>query len=186
MAITRYQTTRFRNITTVAVISDLSGTVYYHWYLDGAYIASTTRPTYSFVLEQGEQARIEVQDTTDPNYDPIANAPAGYPARRTLWWIRSTEGDVDYYKVEQKKDSGQWSTIGIVRHDNREWAYSFLTPRLEDLATYTWRIIPVDTAGNEGTPQTIGPETVVRTPDAPRFAISFDPSTTRVTFSAAA
>ena len=61
-----------------------------------------------------------------------------------------------------------------------------LTPRLDDLSTYTWRVIPVNTAGNDGTALTIGPELIVRTPDAPNIEIVFDSGTTRVTFSEAA
>ena len=62
---------------------------------------------------------------------------------------------------------------------------NFVTPRLEDLATYTWRVTPYDQAGNAGTALTIGPEKVVRRPDAPRWAWAFNDSTQRATFSAA-
>lgn len=185
MAITAYNQTRQGNVTIVTVTSGLGGTVYYHWYIDGAFVATTLTPTRSFVLEVGEQVRIEVNDTTDPDYDPFANAPAGWPARRTLWWIRSTDADVRQYRVEQKKGAGSWATIGIIQANAVDWAYSLLSPCLDDLASYTWQVIPVDTAGNDGTALTIGPELVVRTPDAPEFTVSFDEGTTRVTFAAA-
>ena len=43
MTITSYQTTRFDVTVSVTAVSDLvgTGTVYYHWYLDGAYMATT-------------------------------------------------------------------------------------------------------------------------------------------------
>jgi hypothetical protein len=186
MAITSYQQQRFGTLTIVTVTSDLSGTIYYHWYIDGAFIASTQSPMRSFTLETGDQIRIEVKDTNDADYDPIANAPDGYPARRTIWWIRSTDDDVVSYRVEQKKGAGDWTSIGIVQRNGEAWTYSLLSPRLDDLNAYQWRVIPVDVAGNDGTARTVDAEDVVRTSDAPDFTISFDSGTAKVTFAAAA
>lgn len=185
MAITSYSQVRDGNMTEVTVTSDLGGTVYYHWYVDGCYVASTTSPVKSFYLEVDEEARVEVLDTNDSAYDPIANAPAGWPSRRSLWWIRSTASDVDHYRVEQKKGVGSWATIGLVQHDDREWTYHLLTPRLDDLETYQWQVIPVDKAGNDGSALDFGSEKIVRTPDSPDFEISFNSGPTTVTFSEA-
>lgn len=170
---------------TVTVTSDLSGTIYYHWYIDGAYIASTMSPAYSFYLAEDECVRVTCIDTNNASYDAIANAPAGYPARRSLWWVRSIDSDVSHYRVEQNKDAAGWTEIGIVHHDDTQWSYSFLTEPLTDLSSYQWRVYPVDAAGNDGTVITLGAETVVRTPDAPDFTISFDGDTDTVTYTAA-
>lgn len=102
MAITSYAQAYHDDIVTVTVTSDLSGTIYYDWYRDGAYIGTTTTGSMDFRLEAGDQARIEVFDSNDPDYDPAANTPEEYPARRTLWWIRSLSSDVDYYRVERR------------------------------------------------------------------------------------
>lgn len=183
MSITAYQTTRLGNVTTVRVTSGLSGTIYYHWYLDGFWVASTTAPRRDFLLPLGDQVRVDVLDTLDADFDPIANAPAGWPSRRLLWWLRSLDGGIEHYRLEQKKGAGDWSAVAVVRHQNESWSYELLSDRLDDLSQYTWRIVPVDAAGNDGTPFTIGPEEIVRTPDAPDFAIAFDNQTTKVTFS---
>ena len=185
MAITSYQQQRFGAVTVVTVTSDLSGTIYYHWYIDGAFIASTQLPTRSFILEAGEQVRIEVNDTNDVDYDPVANAPDGYPARRTIWWIRSIGDDVARYRVEQKKGAGDWASIGTVQRNAATWSYSLLSPRLDDLSTYQWRVIPCDEAGNDGTAKSVQSEDVVRIPDAPDFTITFDSGTAKVTFAEA-
>jgi len=184
--ITDYNQTRRGNVTTVNVTSSLSGVVYFHWYVDGVHVAATTSPEWTFRFEGGEQVRVEVVDTADPDFDTVAGAPAGWPARRLLWWTASVSADCAHYRVEQKKATGSWETVGLVHHQADQWAYQLLTDRLDDLTEYTWRIVPVDTAGNDGTAKTIGPETVVRTPDAPDFDISFDSGTTQVTFSEAA
>ena len=184
MAITSYTATRFRDRVTVTVTSDLSGTIYYHWYVDGAYTGRTEIPSKSFYLPSGDQARIVCNDTTDDDYDAIANAPEDWPARRTLYWTRPDDSDVDKYMVEQQKDGGAWSVLGYVTDDG-SWSYSYLTPRLDDLSDYTWRITPIDTAGNEGTAITIGAERIVRRPDAPDFNVTFNAGALTVTFSEA-
>jgi len=188
MAITSYTQQQFGTLTVVTVVSDLSGTIYYHWYIDGAYIASTQSPTRGFTFEAGDEVRIEINDTNDADYDPIANAPAGYPAKRTIDWIRSLDDDVVSYRVEQKKRAVEWVSIGTVRRNGEAWSdgYALLSPRLDDLSTYDWRIVPIDAAGNDGTATGLDSEDVVRTPDAPDFTISFDEGTTKVTFAAAA
>lgn len=182
MSITAYQTVRAGDVTRVTVTSDLAGTVYYFWYLDGSYVGSGQMPWWDFHADQAEQARVECLDSTDPDFDPYENAPAAYPPRRTLWWIRSTDADVDHYRIDKVKDGGDPELLAIVPHDDGVWSYAFVTGRLTDLSVYTWTITPVDAAGNEGTAVTIGPEVIVRTPDAPDFTATFAPATTRVAF----
>ncbi len=178
-------TVRDGNITTVTAVSNLAGVVYYYWYVDGTYVTRTTAPGYSFYLDEDDQARVDVLASNDPYFDYVANAPPGYPARRSIWWVRSTDADVKYYRVEQNKDAAGWVNIGLVSHDSTEWSYHLLSPRLVDLSTYQWRVIPVDEAGNDGTALTLDSEKVIRCPDSPDFAYSYDGGTTKVTFSAA-
>jgi len=184
MSITAYTTTRLGNLTHVDVTSDLGGTVYYFWYLDGCHVARTLAPSYSFQIPTGDQARVECLDSDDADYDPYENAPDAYPPRRSLWWVRSQDTDVDHYRLEQSEGGGDWSTLARVFPRPGDWDFSYLTGRLTDLASYQWRIVPVDTAGNDGTPITLDAHTVVRTPDAPEFSIAFDEDTTRVTVAA--
>jgi len=185
MAITKYEQMRTGIQTQVMVQSDLTGTVYYHWYLDGGYLGYTTTPYRSFTLPQDDQSEFAVVDTTDASFDPVANAPTHYTAKRPIWWVRSAATDVDYYRVDQKKGAGEWEQIGVVYEDATHWDYQVTTPRLDDLGTYTWRVVPVDTIGNEGTALTIGPELIVRTPDAPEVTITYDEGTDKVTIAEA-
>ena len=191
--ITGYQTTRYGLTTTVTVASDLvapaGGTVFYHWYRDGSYIGMTTVPTRSFVVEAGEQLRILVKDTLDAAYDGLGAAPAGYPARRTLTWIRSLGDDVAKYQITQAQrlggEYGDPVALATVHHETSVWDYDLLSSRLDDLYEHLWQAIPVDAAGNEGVALEIGEEKIVRTPDAPDFTVSFDEGTRKVTFAAA-
>ena len=183
--ITAIDTTRIGTITSVTVTSSLSGTVYYHWYLDGSFIVTTTANTYTFNLKEGEQVILSVIDTTDADFDPIANAPDGWPSTRTLTWIRSLSDDVAKYRVEQSTDEESWTTLAEVLHVADAWEYAHVTDPLTDLETYYWRVVPVDEAGNDGTALTLGPERIVRTPNAPEFTVSFDSETDKITWAEA-
>lgn len=186
MAITDIQQQPLGTVIVITATSDLTGTVYYHWYLDGSYVGVTTDGSRSFSSAVGGQARVEVIDTTDAGFDPIANAPDGYPSRYTVHWARSSDTTAALYRVEQRQDGGSWESIGSVDHDPDRWSYSLLTGVLVDLSVYEWRVVAVDAAGNDGSIVSIGPLNVARSPDAPDFTVSFDPGTTRVTFTEAA
>lgn len=184
MAITQYTLTRSGHVTTVRVTSDLAGgPIYFHWYLDGQYCGRSTVPEHTLYLDAGDQASVVAIDTLDSDFDVHENAPAGWPARETLWWVRSLADAVEYYRIDQQVDGGAWSVLGYVPAVPGQWAYEYLTPRLVDLSTYAWRIVPVDTAGNEGTPLELPARRMVRRPDAPDFTITYNQSETTVTFS---
>jgi hypothetical protein len=184
MSITSITSCRAGDITTVTVASDLSGVVFYHWYLDGVWLGMTSAPSMSLRLGDGECGRLDCIDTTDPAFDGPANSPDEPASRRTIWWVRQPTG-VEKYRVEQRKNAGAWVSIGEVVQDGESWSYSILTDRLDDLADYEWRVIPIDAAGNEGTPVALAAETVVRRPDAPRFIVTFNEVPTTVTFAEA-
>ena len=179
--ITLYETTRLDDVTQVTVTSDLTGEVFYHWYLDGMYVGATAAKARSFQLPPGSQAEIEAADTLDPDYDPLSFTPAAYPARKTLWWVRSPDSDVGKYRIEQQKDVGEWTQLAEIPAAG-SWDFWFTTGRLDDLADYAWRITPIDAAGNAGDPILFTQEKIVRKPDAPDFAAVFNPATRRVEF----
>jgi hypothetical protein len=172
--ITSQTITRIGEIVTVTVASSLSGTVYFHWYLDGQWSGRSTVGTRSFYLAAGEQARLAVQDTNDADYDYEANNPEPYPARRILWWIRSLATDVDYYRIDHRKDAGDWTAVATVPRDRERWDYQWTTGRLDDLTDYQWRVVPVDTAGNDGTPVATVAETIVRHPDGITYTAALE------------
>lgn len=232
MSITEQNMVRVGDLLTVEVASDLppvlritrlgpsgciprssmAGTavIHFHWYIDGELVASTTSSRYSFYLPSGDQVRVDVLDTVDPDFDAVANAPAGYPARRELFWTRNTRSDpvlrttrlgpsgsiprlgdeseitpfvaLSHYRLEQQKDGGGWTVLARVREKIGVWEHRYRTARLTDLSTYSWRIVPVDINGNDGTVLTIGPEKIVRTPDAPNFTVAFNDGTQKATF----
>ncbi len=185
MAITEQNISRIGDLVTIEVTSNLTPPVHFHWYVDGVPVAETSAGSYTFHVPLGDQVRVEILDTTDPDFDALANAPDGYPARRELFWVRNTDAAVQHYRIEQQQDGGDWTILARVWQRPGVWEQRCRTERLTDLSTYSWRIVPVDTAGNDGTVLTIGPEKIVRTPDAPDFTVAFDDGTQKVTFAAA-
>jgi hypothetical protein len=185
--ISSYAATRFDAITIVTVVSSLTSPVYFHWFVDGEWVGVTRDdPSYALRVAPGEQLRVECVDTNDADADPDSLAPADQaPATRLLWWVRSLATDLDHYRVEQQAAGGDWELLATVAHDGRTWSYEHRTGRLTDLTAYAWRVVPVDRAGNHGTPVATEAETIVRTPDAPEFTISFDAETGRVTYAEA-
>ena len=198
MAITFTTAVRIGAITLVTVTSSLTGTVYFHWYLDGAYVGFTTSGQHSFQLPEDGLARVEVVDTNDAAFDPLAAPPAFFPARFTIHWVRSLSTDVKEYLVEWSLNGvDNWSRLVRIPHDEEVWDYAILTERLVDLTNYFWRVQPVDVAGNigtallitgpigEGFTEALIPVQVVRVPDAPRWAFTWNAGTQRVTYAAA-
>ncbi len=194
MSITSLTSARSGNTTTLTAVSSLTppsspGAIYFHWYLDGSYVgvssSGTTTGVRTFVVPPTEQVHVDVLDTIDPDFDPIANAPAGFPAVRTLAWIRSVGATVASYRLEQSISGGAWSSIGTASDDPRRWEFTFLTAALNDLTQYGFRAVPVDVYGNDGTPVTLAAELIVRTPNAPAFTATFDAGTSKVTLAAA-
>ena len=180
-----YTQSGFGQTTLIEVSSDLTPPVWFHWYLDGVFQATTTVGEFWISLEPGVQARLEVIDSTDPDFDPLANCPAAYPATRSLWWIRSLAADLDRYRVEQQQDGGDWTTVATVLKKDNQWHYHIESGRLVDLATYAFRIVPIDAAGNDGTAQSLSSRRIVRTPAAPDFSLTFNEGPTTITIGAA-
>jgi hypothetical protein len=175
--------TQIGNIVTVTVVSSLSAPVYYFWYLDGNFVNETQTPTMVFV--PSAQTIITCIDSNDPGFDPIANAPAGFPATRTLFFVRSLDPNIGSYLLQQSENSGAWETIATVHDDPGTWSYQVTTGELDDLSQYAWQVVPVDIYGNTGTPTALANELIVRTPDAPDFTFTFEQGSDQVLFSGA-
>jgi hypothetical protein len=183
--ITSYSSVRIANTVEVTVTGTLSGTVYYHWWIDGVYAGRSLGPRWTFFVGPNQQARVEAIETSSAGFDPEASGPQTPAARRVLWWIASADGLAAAYRVEQQQDGGAWTSLGVTIAAAGAWTHFVVSDRLDDLADYAWRVVPIDAAGNEGPPRTIDAERIVRTPDAPAFTVSFDDQTQEATFAAA-
>ena len=149
MAITDIIRKRQANRTVVRVVSDLESPVYFHWYLDGQYRGMSLNPEWAFALPVGGRARVAVVDTTDPDYDGAGNCPDASGAYLPLEWRRSLADDVGHYRIEESVDGGDYVAVAEVLPEPNVWSYEHAVGPLTDLATYTWKVIPVDLDGND-------------------------------------
>lgn len=180
-----YEAVRVQEYVYVTVTSSLSGRIYYHWYLNGQYKGATLTRTKAFRIRIGDDANVLCIDTNAIDFDPVLSAPDVVSDRITVYWVRSLDTDVTHYIIQQNKDGGGWTDIGK-QISTGAWQYEFITDRLVDLATYQYRVVPYDAAGNAGTPITFTAEKHVRVPDSPDWTSSYSAGTTRFTFSAVA
>ena len=171
MAITSLTYNVVGDMVEVVATSDL-GDPWFYWYSNGAYVGRTSEGRRWFGRRFDQALRIGVLDSESESFDPIANAPDGFPPTRTLEWIRSTDADTAEYLIEEQIDGGDWEELARVRMQPGQWRYTYETDALADGSSYAWRVTPIDTVGNSGTAVTIAAETIVRRPDPPDIAVS--------------
>jgi hypothetical protein len=115
----------------------------------------------------GESPFVEILD--DPSLIPHYAA----PGRLTLNWRRMA--GASNYNINEWIDS-EWVTLQTQPEDIGNSL--FLSPWLEDSTTYQWQVVPLDSAGNSGTPIEIT-TLIVRHPDAPNVAYTYNGATTK-------
>jgi hypothetical protein len=168
-------------VVCVTAASDLTGSVNYHWWIDGVYLGSGSAPSRDFYIMAGEQARIDVIYTTDADFDPNENRPDVPETRQRLQWTLGVDLQATIWRIDEQTDGETWNTIAKVAVRTGQWSYEYLTRRLTDLVTYTWRVVPIDECGNERTEVSLGSFICVRLPDMPETTMEFDGVTNRVT-----
>jgi len=148
--------------------SDLPTPTFY-LYADGELLATTTNT--SLTVGGTIAATFEVLDT--------AAAPtAVYPGFLTLAWYAAN--DAARYRVEQY-DGASWNELATIEADERTY-YTFQTPTLADDTEHTFRVVPVSSVENDGTPA-VFVALVVRNPDPPLVDYVYDPNDGTVTIS---
>ena len=178
---------RFGSVTVLTVAGRFAGRVFYHWWVDGEYGGRSASPTFGVHLPAADFARVDIIETLDPDFDPVAGAPAMFGPRKVIRWLRSLDPVAQRYRVDQSRAGAAFAEIGMVFPAGRNtWEFSVTSPRLDDLVAYSWRVVPISRAGNEGASLAFPAETIVRTPDAPDYTATYSDGTARVTFTAAA
>lgn len=140
-----------------------SGTDTYYVWVNGALVGTTLEGSWTVQVGVGQVAAISV-------FDDAADFPAEwYPATATLRW-QGRPGDV-VYRVEYWTGSA-WSAITQVLADARR-IYHYETDTLADATAYTYRVVPVDAAGRDGTAREFT-GVMCRYPDAVAVTVEWD------------
>jgi hypothetical protein len=146
----------------------------YRVFRDGRLLA-TTRLTELLVGATGGAPPVfEVLD------DPEAEPAAGFPATATLAWYASA--GAARYRVEQDV-GGNWTEVDALPDDGSGY-FRWTSDALADVTAYDFRVVPVGANGNDGTPLEYA-VLMVRVPEPPAVAYSYDAGTGNVTISAA-
>lgn len=151
--------------------SDLVSPVFYV-YQDGRLVDVTTAASGTFNVPAGESLVLEVLD--DPNIKPEA----AFPGKLTLGWYPVP--DTKAYRIDEYL-SGEWKEQKRISETGQGF-YQWKTRWLEDSQTHQFRIVPIGTNGNAGTPLTFS-VLMVRHPDPPDVNFSYSADTQTVTIS---
>jgi len=154
--------------------SDLATPTFYV-YAHGRYLGPTTAQRMIFRCEPGQSLRVEV-------YDAFGDAPSFlHPDTIRLFWY--AVASADHYLVEQYIDTS-WESLAKVPHSDRENAYTWDSAQLADNTTHQFRVSAIDAAGNASTAVERS-MLMVRHPDPPVAALSYNPATREPTITLA-
>ena len=145
----------------------------FHVYRDGLFLYSTSRTSGVFVARPSDTLVIEVRD------DAAIAETAAETAVDFSWQAVS---GADKYRVEEYVDAA-WVPRVIIADEGLE-SHRYRTARLGDGTTQQFRVTPIATDGNEGTPSTFN-VAIARIPDPPAVTFTYDDETNKVTVEAA-
>lgn len=150
--------------------SDQPTPVTYRIFRDGVLVTTTQADEHNFSIEPDERPLIEILDdsTTEPS--------EAFTSRFTLSW-RSVVGAASY-RIEELIGPG-FVTRQIIPDDGRKWN-NWVSRVLEDDQVHEFRVTAIGENQNNGTPVTFQIK-MVRHPDPPEVAYSYDQGTGKVT-----
>jgi hypothetical protein len=146
----------------------------YYVYRDGALLGTTEEEEFVVSVAAGSSPVFEVLD------DELAAPGRAYPGTVTLAFYHSV--GADFYVVEELV-SAVWTERARIANDGSEF-FTWQSSWLLDDTTYQFRVTPVGTNGNAGTPITLT-ALVVHVPDEPDVEFAYAAGTGKVTISAA-
>lgn len=138
------------------------------------FVSSDGYGQFDLAVGEGEQPYVQVID------DDVSREDYAFPGSMTLAW-QAKAGAVSY-RVDEWVAS-EWIERETVA-DRGEGAFVHLTHWLDDATTYQWRVVPIDSTGNDGTALEFE-FTFVRHPDVPDVTYPVDASGNLVVTAAA-
>ena len=148
----------------------------FYVYQNGALVLSTTGTSYVFHIEEGDTLSVEVLDVaaTEPQY--------GMPGRQTLCWYPIS--DAVSYRIDEQVAS-VWTERQTILDENQAF-FRWRTRHLEDETTHEFRVVGIDTSGNDGSKVAWFRFLMVRHPDLPTVAYTYNGATPKTVTIAAA
>lgn len=125
----------------------------------------STLSNTNLALDDEEPPPLEIIDSADTSTPECLT----YPPFSVLQWRGNA--DASYYIVQQYVGS-TWTTYGEPTVENGAGYYKVSTGPLADVTTHNWRVLPVDSEGNQGDPVTFE-IFMVRNPAPPRITCTY-------------
>ena len=153
--------------------SSLANPTYYIW-LDGELLEATAAESVDLTVGGDWQPVVDV-------FDSASDAPEYVSSGRTAlcWWPAEGAGS---YRVEEYVASAWVQRASIA--DGGAGFFSWLSRVLEDVTTHEFRVVAIDSAGNDGASTSFS-VLMVRHPDVPGVSYSYDSDTNKVAVAAA-
>ncbi len=174
MAVTINEPVEITSTTWLLTWSSSLGSPTYRIYRDGVLVSTQTTTEYTLTISDGYAPVIEI-------LDDATEAQPAFPGVLVLGW--RNDADAAQYKIEEYA-AGVWVLRETVVLDSEVAWQSYTTPALADETSHTWRVTPVDAAGNSGTAISFV-VLMVRHPDVPDVLMTYSSGTAQVTVSAA-
>lgn len=146
----------------------------FYVYRDGVLILTTPATSAIVFVPVGDSPVYEVLD------DPGATPTAAFPGYMILAWYASA-GSASY-RIDQLIGAS-WTPL-ITIDDLGQGTFQYRTATLPDGQTSQFRVVPIGTNGNAGTPTAFA-SLIVRHPDPPNVTMAFNAVGATVTISAA-
>lgn len=151
---------------------------YFHFWVGGIYSVTNKSGVIRAHIEKGASRIVDIRCGRRPR--PYGPEPRHSATHRRIQWQRPATATVDHYLVQSNTGGAGWVTLRKVPGRGR-WRFDMRFGPLADDATVQFRVVPVDALGNSGTALTLESRRVVRVPDPPSVATSYDAGTDKVT-----
>lgn len=153
------------------VWSSTLSTPTFYVFVDGKEVTRTTLTSRVFHVEAGATPVLEVLD------DPDETPSLARTSRRQMQWQGS--GATARYRIE-RYNGADWDEVGSVEDIGVGGLFDFNTDPLPDGTAASYRVVPIGTNDNEGTPAALTINQV-RHPDPPDVGYAYAAGTQKVT-----
>lgn len=138
----------------------------YRVFMDGIEVSRQVTETFDVQSDANFQPVIEVLDNASDQPTPA------FPGYLVLGWKNVAEAAE--YRIE-KYNGSTWDEVATVAVDETNDWQTFGTGLIDDETTHQYRVIPIDTPGNDGTALSFT-VLMVRYPDVPDVDFVYDGS----------
>jgi len=150
MARVAWDTIRYTDLGNGTAVLSWTSACDYSWIvIDGKLHDAAITDDFA-IISNRDDYYIEVVESDSIDYDYTQDLAEQPENRIQIAWNASTDSDIDYFKIYGGEDNPPTGIIAVIPYDSDRYIYSVYVDNL-DLGFYFFKVIQVDTAGNEST-----------------------------------